>query len=235
MQAVLLRQRLDGQLEGHDVVGGGQRVGVLEVNLMLSGGDLVMGGLDFEAHLLERHADFAAGALAVIERAEVEVAGFVARLGGRAARLVGLEEEELALGADVEGIAQLGRVLQRALERAAGIADERRAVGVIDVADQAGNASVLRPPRQYRERIQIGAQILIGFVDADKALDGAAVDHDLVVHRLFDLRSGDGHVLQLAEDVRKLHTDELHVLILHHANDVFLAVLAHETALPNSI
>ena len=235
VQAVLLRQRLDGQLEGHDVVGGGQRVGVLEIDLVLSSRDLVMGGLDFKAHLLKRHADFAAGALAVIERAQVKIAGFVARLGGRAPRIVGLEEEKLALGADVEGIAQLGRARQRALERAAGIADERRAVGVIDVADQSRDATMLRPPRQNRVGIQIGVQILIGFMNADEALDGAAVDHDLVIHRLFNLRSGDGHVLQLSEDVRKLHTDELHVLIFYHAQDVFLAVLSHETALPNSI
>ena len=36
-KAVLLRQRLDGELEGHDVVGGAEGVGVLEVDLVLAG------------------------------------------------------------------------------------------------------------------------------------------------------------------------------------------------------
>ena len=69
VQAVLLRQRLDGELEGHDVVGGAEGVGVFEVDLVLAGGHLVVGGLDLKAHLFQRHADLAAGALAVVERA----------------------------------------------------------------------------------------------------------------------------------------------------------------------
>ena len=74
-------------------------------------------------------------------------------------------------------------------------------------------------------------KILIRFLNADKAFNGAAVDHDLVVHSLFDLRSRDRHVLQLTEDVRKLHTDELHAFFSNHADDVFLAVPAHEMTL----
>jgi len=38
--------------ERRDVVRGRERVGVLEVDLVLALGDLVVGGLDLEAHLL---------------------------------------------------------------------------------------------------------------------------------------------------------------------------------------
>ena len=39
-------------LKRHRVVGGGQRVVVLEVNLVLAGADLVVRGLDLDAHRL---------------------------------------------------------------------------------------------------------------------------------------------------------------------------------------
>ena len=42
VEAVLLGQNFDRQLEGHDLVGALQRRGVLEVDLMLAGGDFVM-------------------------------------------------------------------------------------------------------------------------------------------------------------------------------------------------
>ena len=42
VQTVLLREGFYCELEGHDVVGGGQRVGVFEIDLVLSGGDFVM-------------------------------------------------------------------------------------------------------------------------------------------------------------------------------------------------
>ena len=227
MQAVLLRQRLDGEFEGHDVVGGAEGVGVLEVDLVLAGGHLVVGGLNLKAHLFQRHADLAAGALAVVERAQVKVAGLVGGLRGRRALLVRLEEEELALGADVEGIAHIRRALKFLFQHAARVAHKGRAVRVVYVADEARHPAVLRPPGEDGEGIQIGAQVLVALLNAGKVLDGTAVDHHLSVHGLLDLADGDRHVLQLAEDVGKLHADELHVALARHADDVFLAVLAH--------
>jgi hypothetical protein len=50
-----------------------------------------------------------------------------------------------------------------------------------------------------------------------KALYGAAVDHDLVIYSLFKLGAGDGHVLQLPEDIRELHADKFHILFLGDA------------------
>ena len=42
MEAVLLSQRLDGQLEGHDIVGGMKCLLILEINLMLCRSNLMM-------------------------------------------------------------------------------------------------------------------------------------------------------------------------------------------------
>ena len=232
MQAVLLRQRLDRQLERHDVVRGRQRVRILKVDLVLALRHFVVRRLDLKAHLLQRKADLAPRSLAVIQRPQIEIARLVARLRRRLALLVRLEQEKLALRAHVEAVAHVRRLLQHALEHPARIAHERRSVRIVHVADQPRHLPLLRTPRQHHERIQIRIQVLVRLVDAHKSFDRASVNHDLVVHRLLDLRCRDRHILQLAEDVRKLHPDKFHVPFLHQPDDVFLAVLAHDCVLP---
>ncbi len=97
MQSVPGGHRLEGRLEGDRVVGGAERIGVLEVDLVLADGDLVVGGLDLDPDLLEvvHHL------LADIGRevgAEVEVARRVVRQ--RLDRSVAqAEQEELQLRA----------------------------------------------------------------------------------------------------------------------------------------
>ena len=69
-------------------------------------------------------------------------------------------------------------------------------------------------------------------MDAGKALDGAAVDGDLVAHSLPDLGGGDGHVLCLAEHIGKLHADEVDAFLLHHADNIFFGIFAHTVKFP---
>jgi hypothetical protein len=59
----------DNHLERHDIVGSFERLGIFEVNFMLSRRNLVMRSLDLKAHILQRHADLAARAFAAIQRA----------------------------------------------------------------------------------------------------------------------------------------------------------------------
>ena len=72
--------------------------------------------------------------------------------------------------------------------------------------------------------IQIGIEILVGFVDADESLDGRAVKHDLVVDRTLDLGGGDGDVFQLSENIGELQADKFHVLLFHDPNNVFFGI-----------
>ena len=100
VQAVLLGDGLQRELEGDGVVGGLQRVGVLEVDLVLADGDLVVGRLDLDPERLERVDHVLADLLREVGR-EVEVAGLV--VGQRLDRAVlgAAEQEELELRADV--------------------------------------------------------------------------------------------------------------------------------------
>ena len=235
VEAVFLSDGLDRQLEGHDVVGGVEGLGVLEVNLVLALGALVVAGLNLKVHLLQGHTDLPAGGLAVVQGAQVKVARLVVGLGGGLALVVGLEQEKLCLRAHVEGIkAHVMGLLDGPLQHVPGIAHKGGAVGVVHVADEPGHLAVAGPPGEHAEGPQVGVEILIGLVDTDKAVNGGAVEHALVVDGLLNLGGGDGHVFQLAENVRELEADKLDVLLPDNANDVFLRVKVGHGARPLS-
>ena len=161
----------------------------------------------------------------MVQGAQIEVARLVVGTGGGLALVISLEEEEFRLWTYVEGIkAHLLRPFQSPLEDVPGVAHEGFSVRVMDVTDEPGYPAVAGPPGEDGEGVQVGVQVLIRLVDADKTLDGGAVEHDLVIHRLLNLRCGDGHVLELTENVGELKADELHILFFYHTDDVFLAV-----------
>ena len=187
VKPVLLGQCLHRQLEGHDIVGGGEGVGVLQVDLMLSRGGLVVAGLDLYAHFLQRQRDLPAGALAVVQGTQVKVSRLVRGPDRGAALLVGLEQEKFQLRPHVKVESQRLRLLQRPLEDIPGIALEGRPVRIVNIADQPGHLSVLGPPGQDGEGVRVRTQILVRLLHPDGALDGAAVQHDLPVQRPFDL------------------------------------------------
>ena len=227
MKTVVLRNRLDRHAEGQNVVGCGQRLLVLEVDLVLSFRDLVVARLDLEAHLLKHQADLAAHVAAVVDRRHIEVARSVRRARRRQALFVGFEEEKLHLRTDVECVPQFLRAAKRPFQNVARIADKRRAVGIVDVTDQPRRLVHGGLPRQDREGVEIGTQILIGFVDARKALDRAAVDHDPVVQDLVDLRARNRDVLHLSENVGKLQADEFDVFFIDDTDDVLFCIMLH--------
>ena len=151
------RDGLDDPAERGQVVGARERVRVAEVDLVLTDRDLVMRGLEIEAHRREGVLDVAAGVLAEIERADVEVARDVVRIDRRIAVAVAAEEEELGLRAALHLEALGLGVREHLLELHARVACERRAVRIGDVADDARDlAGLASAPRQHRERARVG-------------------------------------------------------------------------------
>ena len=141
---MLLGDGLERELEGDRVVRGLQRVAVLEVDLVLPGRDLVVGGLDPDPERLEGVDHVLADLLGEVGR-EVEVAGLV--VGQRRDRpvLVAPEQEELELGPGVDDVAQLGGSIDLATEDPARVADEGLTARREHVADHPG-----RPARPAR-------------------------------------------------------------------------------------
>ena len=78
MTDVLLSNRLRGDAKGDGVVGGAHRIVVLEVDLVLADGHLMMAGLDDDAQLLERF-DHLLTHVGRLVRRQIEVAGGVVR------------------------------------------------------------------------------------------------------------------------------------------------------------
>ena len=103
-----------------------QRVAVLEVDLVLARGDLVVGGLDPDPERLEGVDHVLADLLGKVGR-EVEVAGLVVGQRLDPAVVAAPEQEELELRAGVDDVAQLLGPLDLAAEHAARVADERLA------------------------------------------------------------------------------------------------------------
>ena len=231
MEAAHLRNRLDRHAERHDIVRRAEGVGIAEVDFVLSLGNLVVARLDLEPELLEHQADLAPHVPAAVDGRHIEVPRRIRGARRGTALVVRLKQEKLHLRPDVERIAEGLRLFQRLFQNIARVADKRRAVRIIHVADHARGLARMRLPRQHGERVQIGTQILVGLMDAREALDGAAVDRTFVVHGLFDLRPRDRDVLELPENVGKLQTDKFDVLFVDDADDVVLRVMLHDAPL----
>ena len=208
--------------ERRQVVRRFERLGVAEVDLVLPGGDFVMPRLDLEPHRHQVLDDQPSDLLRPVHRRQVEVAAAVVRLGGGVPFGVELENEELGLDPrhhfEAEALGPRDLPFQR-LARAPG---ERGPVGVVDVADHAGDLSPLVVVRKDAEGAEVGLQHHVRFLDTHEALDRGAVEHHVPVERLLELARGDLDVLVDAEDVGELQAQERHALFLGEVEDVAL-------------
>ena len=158
--------------------------------------------------------DVAARVLGEIVGIDVEVRGLVVRVERRPVLLAALEEEELRLGPDRHVVALGLGVREHLLELHARVARERRAVRIGDVADDARRlARLALAPGQHLERVRVRVEVHVGLLDALEPADRGAVEHQLVVEGLLELRGGNRDVLQLAVQLRELQADELDVVL----------------------
>ncbi len=103
-------------MNDYGAVGGRNGRAVLEVDLVLADGDLMVAGLNLDAHLVEGEHHVLADRGGEVG-GEVEVAAAIMREDLDCASLVSLEEEELQLRTNVVGVAQ-ARPASRAACRA---------------------------------------------------------------------------------------------------------------------
>lgn len=194
--------------EEHEAVGHAEGVGVLEIGFELAVGVLVVEGVDAPAHLVHRLYQFVDDGQVVHQQARVVAGlGHVVALGnGREAAIRGvLEQEELGLDAQVEGVAQRCSGFGLALEDAARAGVEGLAVQV-EVAGEPGEiavpaalgggrrvwhrghlvvADLLRDAVQRRTGVELGAaEHLAEMGDWDELALDHAVDVDVAGHRV---------------------------------------------------
>ena len=139
---------LHDETESHQVVSGGQRIGVAKVDLLLTGAAFVVAVLNRNTHGLEHGDCLTAEVVGNTVGSVVEVSVAIDGLGNdtRARRF--LEQVELDLGVRVEGEAEISSLGQRALEHVTRIGIARCTVGHEDVAEHASNTRTLTAPWQ---------------------------------------------------------------------------------------
>ena len=208
-------------LEGHDFVRGGKGVDILEVDLMLGRGDLVVARLNFIAHGPHVQDDVPAHVLRAVQVLRVEVARAVPDADVRPAVLIQREEEKFALRPHVKMVAHLLGLFDRALQDESGIPFEGFPVRAAHVADHARHLALLRAPGKYFEGIGIRMQIHVRFLHPDKAFHAGTVEHAVVVQGPVQLARGNRYVLEHSVQVGELEADELHLLVLNNSQNFF--------------
>ena len=174
VDALAERDLLDDVPGGEDVVGGRQRVGVAQVDLLLARGDLVVGVLHRDAHRLEHGDRLAPEVVRDVVRREVEVAAGVDRLGSGALGGQRAQQEELDLRVRVEGEPGVGGLGERPAQHVPRVGPARRPVGHLDVAEHPRGARRLAAPGQHLERRRVGLGEHVALVDPREALDRRA-------------------------------------------------------------
>ncbi len=184
----------------------------------------MMGRLNFKAHFFQVQTDIPPAGLPKIGGPQIKIARRIMGYCGRVAELIRIEQKKLTLRPNVKRISQPGGVGTGFPENITRISGEWGSVRQINIADQAGNPAVLRIPRKNGERAEIRVQVHIGFLNADKALDGRTVEHTLIIQRFFQLRRGDGDILQGTENIGKLQADKTDILLADNPDNIFLCI-----------
>ena len=219
-QTVAGRNGLDGALEGVQIVGGFQRRRVAEADLVLAVAALVVAVLGVQAHFLNGKADLPADVLAFVQRRDVKIAAYVQRNAGRAAVLVGLEQVELALAADVADKAHGAGTLDDGLQVAAAVALKRLAVGQGDVAVHADDAALGGAPRQHGGGVRVRPEHKVALLDVHEPGDGRPVEADTLGKGAGQLTGKKRNVFLVAENIAECQFCELNIVVLNKIENV---------------
>mgnify|MGYP001086109461 CR=1 FL=1 len=219
-QPILVGNRAHGRLEGHGVIRRLERTRVLEINLVLPRSMLVVAAFRDDAHVFQRQANIPADVLALVQRRDVKIAAYVQRNAGRVAVLVGLEQVELALAADVADKAHGAGTLDDGLQVAAAVALKRLAVGQGDVAVHADDAALGGAPRQHGGGVRVRPEHKVALLDVHEPGDGRPVEADTLGKGAGQLTGKKRNVFLVAENIAECQFCELNIVVLNKIENV---------------
>ena len=225
VQPVALGNELHDGLEGHHIVRRSEGVGVAEVNFILARALLVVGALRKDAHLGQGEADLPADVLSLVIGGGVHIAGPVVGKAGGIAVFIPLEQVELLLRTEEEGVPLLpgpGRCIP---QQGPGVALKGPPVGIDDGAEHAHHLAVLRPPGQEHQSLRVGAQQQVGAGLVPEARDGRGVESDAVFKGSGQLRGHDGDIFLPPEHIAEGQMDKGHFLLQDVLEDLFFGIL----------
>jgi hypothetical protein len=225
--AVAERNLLDHIPERHHVVGHRQRVGVAQVDLLLTRSALVVAELHRDAHLLERVDGVAAEVRGRIVHGLVEVAAVVRGHRRRAVVRAGMQQEELDLRVHVAGEPEVAGLGQLAAQYVPRVGPRRRTVGHGDVAEHPRRVVLTRTggPRQHLEGRRIRPGHHVGLRHPGKPLDRRPVEADALLERALQFGGCDGDGFEESEHVGEPQPDEADVAFFQRAQHEFLLAI----------
>ena len=229
MQSVAPRCDLDHCLESQGIVRSRERIGITEIDLILSRAHFMMRAFRTDPHLFQHQTDLTADILALILRRYVHIARFIIRETGRAAVIIQLEEIKFHLCAEDERRVQILCVADSAFQQSARIALKGSLIRISDVAEHPHHSSMLRPPRQDQQRVRIGMQqeIRMGFIT--KTVNGRRIESNAAGKCSGELSGHDGNVFLPAITVAEGQTDEFHIFFTHVQHDFFWSIFHRST------
>ena len=214
------------ETERHHAVGHRERVGVAQIDLLLARRVLVEAVLDRDPHVLQRADGALAQLTGDVVRGEVEIPAPVDRLGQRTLD-ERLEVEELDVGGDVERQALLVGGLHVAAQHLARIALERRAVEVMDVAEDPRFGRLGITPGEQLERVGIGNRQHVRLLHPGEPVDRRAVERHPVAQRVVEFGRRDREALQRAQHVGEPEPDQAHAAFFDAAEHVVTLLVEH--------
>ena len=195
---------------------------------MLCIGDLVVGRFNIKSHLFQCKYHITARIFTGIHRSDIKVTCALICQCRRLTVFPRLEQEKFAFRSHVEDIAFFFGFRHGLPQDPSGISCKRLAFCRINIAEHTRYLAMLRSPGKYRPGVRVRIQVHIRFLHACEPVDGRAVKHIIVVQRLFQLPRGDRQILQIAEYVCKLQTDELHIFLFRDLQDLFFCEFRHD-------
>ena len=187
VHAITASDGFDGLFERHQAISRSNRFIKAEVDFMLARCHLVMRGLDFKAHFLQGQDDFAPDIFTLAERFEVEIRACVIGQGGGIALVIVVEQEKFAFRANVEDVAHLLGLTNDFPEDLARVAGKGLAFERFEIADQPGHFTLLRPPGENQERVQVWLEVHVGFLDPGEPFDRRSIKHADAIEGLVQL------------------------------------------------
>ncbi|MNC19193.1 hypothetical protein D3C75_671200 [compost metagenome] len=228
MQAVLTGYRLHDELEGLNLVSGFDGVRIFEVDFVLAGSNLMVGGFNFKAHFFKGQYDFTAAVLPKIHRRQIEISTLVIQFLCRVTLLVGSEQEEFRLRSNVHRcIAHFFGFLETTLQNTARIAGKRCSVRHVHITNQTCNPAVCHP-RENNPSAKIRIQVHIGFFNTYITFDGRSVEHHFIVECFFKLAHGNFDVFDRSQQVSELQTNKTDVFFFGNADNILFGK-THDT------
>ena len=232
VQPVPFGDRFDHHLKSHQIIRRHKCFVIPEIDLMLSGGDLVMGGNDLKSHIFQRQDHISPGVFSQVKRTYIKISALL--MGQRCGHpvFVRMKKEKFTFRSHIHGVSHFFRAGDLFLQDMPRIHLIRCPVFPVYITDKPCNLSLLGSPRKDLKCAQVRVKIHIRVFLPRKPFQRRNIKHTSVIHRLLKLAHSYSHIFHRSEDIRKLETYKFYIFLLYDPEDIFFRIFLHRSKPP---